>query len=81
LIVRWWDAAGGNVTINAATLTYGPNNLKVQHVGGGQLQVTWPAGTLLEAPAVTGPWTTNSAPSPYTFTPAGTQKYFRTIVN
>ena len=80
LIVRWWDAAGGNVTINAATLAHGPNNLQVQPVGGGQLQVTWPAGTLLEAPAATGPWTTNSAPSPYTFTPTGTQQYFRAII-
>jgi hypothetical protein len=80
LIVRWWDAAGGNVTINAATVTYGPNNLQVQPVGGGQLQVTWPAGTLLEAPTVTGPWTTNSATSPHTFTPTGSQKYFRAII-
>jgi hypothetical protein len=81
LIVKWWDAAGGNVTINAATLTYGPNNLQVKPVSGGQVQVTWPLGTLLEAPAVTGPWTTNNATSPYTFTPTGTQKYFRAIIN
>jgi hypothetical protein len=81
LIVRWWDAAGGNVTINAATLANGPGNLQVQHVSGGQLQVTWSAGMLLEAPAVNGPWTTNSAASPYTFTPAGTQKYFRAIIH
>lgn len=80
LIVKWWDAAGGNVAINAATLTYGPNNLQVKPVSGGQVQVTWPLGTLLEAPALTGPWTTNSATSPYTFTPTGTQKYFRAII-
>ena len=60
LIVKWWDAAGGNITINAATLTYGPNHLQIKPVSGGQMQVTWPIGTLLEAPAITGPWTTNS---------------------
>jgi hypothetical protein len=80
LIVRWWDAVGANITINAATLTYRPNNLQVQPVGGGQLRVTWPAGTLLQAPTVTGPWTTNNATSPYTFTPTGSQKYFRAII-
>jgi hypothetical protein len=79
LIVRWWDLAGANITINAATLTYG-SILKAQPIGGGQMQVTWPIGTLLEAPTVTGPWTTNNATSPYTVPTTGSQKYFRVII-
>jgi hypothetical protein len=44
---------------------------------GANLQVTWPYGTLLQANSVNGPWTTNVNTSPYTFTPTGTQKFFR----
>ena len=82
LIVRWWDTAGGNVTINAATLSdyVPPVILQAQLVDGGQLRITWPSGTLLEAPTVAGPWATNSAASPYTFAPTGPQKFFRTII-
>ena len=54
----------------SATLTIAPS--------GGNLMLTWPGGTLLEAPAVTGPWTTNSAAvSPYPITPTAAQKYYR----
>jgi hypothetical protein len=52
--------------------------LDIQRVGS-NVQLTWPQGTLLEAPGVTGPWTTNSAPSPYTFSPTGT-RFFRVLV-
>jgi hypothetical protein len=78
LRVRFWDLVGANDTLQAASLGV-PNVLNVQPVGGGQLQLTWPAGVLLEAPAVDGPWTTNNATSPYTFTPSGAQKFFRAI--
>jgi hypothetical protein len=54
-------------------------NLKinVEKIGGGQLRLTWPAGILLQAPSVTGPWTTNVSTSPYDFTPTGTQEFYR----
>jgi hypothetical protein len=80
LIVRWWDAAGVNITLNAATLTYGTIRLQAQPVSGGLMQISWPVGTLLEAPTVTGPWTTNSAASPYTFRPTGAQRFFHVMV-
>ena len=80
LIVRWWDAVGANITLNAATLTYGAINLQAQHIGGGQMQISWPVGTLLEATYLSGPWITNSTPSPYQFAPTGAQKFFRVIV-
>jgi hypothetical protein len=78
LRVRYWDLLGANVTLQAASLGV-PNILHVQPVGGGQLQLSWPSGALLEAPAVNGPWTTNNATSPYTFTPSDAQKFFRAV--
>jgi hypothetical protein len=67
-VVQWYSAAVG-----------APYLLQIKPVGGGQVQVTWPGGTLLQAPAVTGPWTTNVATSPYTFTPSSSQQYFRSV--
>lgn len=37
--------------------------------------ITWPAGTLLQANSITGPWTTNTSTSPYTVAPTGQQFY------
>ncbi|HTI98396.1 MAG TPA: LamG-like jellyroll fold domain-containing protein, partial [Dongiaceae bacterium] len=42
---------------------------------GTNLILSWPAGKLLQAPAVTGPWTTTSAVSPYTVSPSDTTFY------
>jgi hypothetical protein len=44
--------------------------------------LNWPAGVLLQAPALTGPWTTNSAAvSPYTVTAASGNQFFKLLVN
>ncbi len=66
-------------SLNGAQLQYlGPSVvLQVTPVAGGQLQLQWSQGTLLEATNILGPWTTNSAPSPFTVTPTGPQKYYR----
>jgi hypothetical protein len=80
LRVRFWDLTGVQVVLNSATLVYGDIKVQVEPVSGGQVMVTWPVGTLLEAPSVTGPWTTNVATSPYTFTPTASQKFFRAII-
>jgi hypothetical protein len=53
--------------------------LSIQRLGT-NLQLTWPMGTLLQADDVTGLWTTNNAPSPYTFAPTGTRKFYRVQV-
>ncbi len=49
---------------------------------GAQLTLTWPNGTLLESTSVLGPWTTNLATSPFTFTPSpsSSQKFYRARV-
>jgi hypothetical protein len=46
---------------------------------GNNVVVIWPSGTLEQATNLLGPWTTNTAASPYTNTPAGKQLFFRTI--
>jgi len=49
---------------------------------GSQLRLTWANGTLLESTNLLGPWITNNASSPYTFTPtaATPQKFFKVRV-
>ena len=46
---------------------------------GGQVRIAWTgAGTLQEAPSITGPWTTApSQANPQNVTPAGTMKFYR----
>ncbi len=53
--------------------------LSIQKIVGG-LQLNWPQGTLLESTNVLGPWTTNSATSPYTISNPTGNKYFRVRV-
>jgi Concanavalin A-like lectin/glucanases superfamily len=50
-------------------------DLKITH-SGSNVTLTWAQGTLLQAPSLSGAWTTNSAAtSPYTVPAAGTQFY------
>jgi len=51
-------------------------NLQIAPVGG-NLQLIWPYGTLLEAPDITGPWTTNLNTSPYVVAPIDAKKFYR----
>lgn len=46
----------------------------------GELKLSWPQGTLLEATDPAGPWTTNNAASPYTVTPTDAKKFYKVIV-
>lgn len=82
-----------NCTITpVAGKSYGSlNGAQVQYVGpyvvmqltpvaGGQFQLQWSQGTLLEATNLLGPWTTNAAASPFTITPSGPQKFYRVRV-
>ena len=63
-----YSSVSGAVTISAQLIN-------------GKLVLTWPSGTLLQAPTVTGPWTTNNAASPYTNTPSAPQEYYRVRVH
>jgi hypothetical protein len=71
--------AGKFGSLNGAQVQYlGPDlNLTFTPVTGGNFQLQWPQGTLLESTNLTGPWITNTAASPYTVTPTGPQKFYR----
>ncbi|HEX5398529.1 MAG TPA: LamG-like jellyroll fold domain-containing protein, partial [Verrucomicrobiae bacterium] len=49
----------------------------ISGASGGQLVLTWPFGTLLEATNVAGPWTTNNVTSPYTNDLTLPQEFFK----
>jgi len=75
------DNANGGTVIHELQVFGTPTiNLTIQSVPGNQLQVNWAQGTLLQSPNITGPWTTNTAAAPYTFTPTGSQMFFRVQV-
>jgi hypothetical protein len=52
-------------------------NQIISGANGGQLVLTWPFGTLLEATNVMGPWTTNNVTSPYTNDLSSPQEFFK----
>jgi hypothetical protein len=81
---NWAWADYMTVAQNTSFQNYSPVNssrvtLGVQ-LAKGQLILTWPTGTLLQAPALTGPWTTNNAASPYTNSVTGAKEFYRVIV-
>ena len=52
----------------------GTVQLNIQQ-SGTNVVLNWAAGTLLQANSITGPWTTNTATSPYMVAPTGQQFY------
>lgn len=68
------DVVPANVPL--VSTTPDPIVVSVQTVGG-NLQLTWPVGSLLQSTNVVGPWTTNTtATSPYTVTNSGVGNMF-----
>jgi hypothetical protein len=67
--------SSGSGNLNALVVRQLPT-VAIQNVGG-NVQITWSVGTLLQAPALTGPWTTNVNTSPYTFTPTAPNMFYR----
>lgn len=59
----------------AATPTVGPKLTAV--LSQGKITVTWSAGSLQTAPAITGPWTDSSATSPLSETASDGAKFYR----
>lgn len=59
----------------------GPVNLSVT-LSGSNAVLTWQAGTLLQAPTLLGPWTTNNAAvSPYAVPATNGNQFFKVLVN
>jgi len=78
------EVAAFNRSLSAADLQalYGSANGAVSldiSRNGESVQLTWPFGTLLESTSLLGPWTTNTATSPYVLSPDAPQKFFRVI--
>jgi hypothetical protein len=74
----------GSVTSAPVALTMNPAapgtiNVPARGPGAGQYTLTWTnaSALLLQAQNVAGPWTTNAAVSPYTFTPTNSRMFFR----
>jgi hypothetical protein len=58
-----------------------PVNLTVS-LSGANSVITWPAGVLLQAPTLFGPWTTNTtAASPFTVPVTSGNQFFKVLVN
>jgi hypothetical protein len=69
-----WDGA---VDLGLSLAGAAPVTVGVQKLPSGQVQLQWTTGTLLQAPSLLGPWTTNSSPSPYLFTPSAPQMFYK----
>jgi hypothetical protein len=71
--------ANGKVYLGtSANLTvWGLNNFLYYHAAGSTPVLNWATGRLLQASSLLGPWSTNSATSPYTVSPTNTQMFFR----
>jgi hypothetical protein len=70
------SGAGNTEAVVVRVLTSVPS--PAINFSGTNLQVSWPYGTLLQATNLAGPWTKNSAASPYTIVPNTPQMFFRT---
>jgi hypothetical protein len=80
----WGPTDGkGYGSLNGVQLRYvGPAvTLHSTPLAAGQFQLQWPQGTLLQAPTVNGPWTTNLSTSPYMVTPTAAQMFYRIQVH
>jgi hypothetical protein len=71
------EADGHGYTTAAIVRTLLPT-LSIQQLSPSSLEVNYADGILLQSTNLSGPWTTNSAASPYIFTPTGPQMFFRT---
>jgi len=59
----------------------GEVSLTITH-SGSNVVITWPSGVLQQAPALTGPWTTNNAAvSPYTIPATSGNQFFRVQIS
>jgi hypothetical protein len=62
------------------TFVAGPEFISITKTASG-VQLDWQAGTLLQAPTLLGPWTTNAAAvSPYTIPATNGSQFFRLLV-
>jgi hypothetical protein len=58
-----------------------PVALDIAPAGPGNLTLTWSQGTLLQATNLAGPWSTNTASSPFHISPTNSHMFFKVLVN
>jgi uncharacterized protein YjdB len=74
------SATVGGVTGTSASIAVASSILGIAP-SGTNVVLTWSAGTLLQAPTLLGPWTTNSAPSPYTTPATNGAEFYKILVS
>jgi uncharacterized protein YjdB len=75
------SATVGGVSATSAAITVVPLTLEIAP-SGTNVELTWSAGALLQAPTLLGPWTTNSAAvSPYTTPATNEAEFYKVKVN
>ena len=73
---------GVTATSPSITVTGSPPVSLAIRLSGTNTVLSWPAGVLLQAPALSGPWTTNtSAVSPFTVTATQASQFYKVLVN
>ncbi|MGC9942691.1 MAG: hypothetical protein ABSE48_12715 [Verrucomicrobiota bacterium] len=79
--IQYSTAAGWNATFDLGLNLAAPSvSLGLEKTAGGQFQLNWTQGTLIEATSLQGPWTTVTTTSPYSVTPSGPQMFYRVKV-
>ena len=80
----WTTQVGSGASTGSGSIAVGvtppPEVTMFFNFSGSSLELSWSQGTLLEATNVTGPWTTNTATSPFTVSPTEARKFYRVQV-
>jgi hypothetical protein len=79
----WQPVAGKSYgSLNGAQLRFlGPAvTLSMHRVATGKIELQWPSGTLIQAPSLAGPWTTNALSSPATVDTTNSMMFYRVVV-
>jgi hypothetical protein len=58
-----------------------PVQVNIAPAASKSLTLSWSSGTLLQATNLGGPWTTNTATSPYNISPTNSHMFFKVIVH
>jgi hypothetical protein len=79
-ICPMWGCPGAFNGAQLELIQYGPQPPVIIRTNG-MCVLTWMGGGLFEATNVLGPWKTNTAVSPYIFSPTGVMKFYRVFNN
>lgn len=77
---QWpWNGGANQVwTFGAAAVP--PVTFSIKPLSGGQVELQWSQGILMEATNLLGPWSSNASSPPLIVTPSAPQKFYRQIV-